>query len=238
MREGLFKRDRITVVVALFVIAATSWVFLELADEIMEEEPLHFDRQILLALRTPDDLNDPIGPIWFEEMVRDITSLGGTVVLSLVTALVCVFLLLSEKRVDAGVLLTAAVTGALVSHSLKSFFGRARPDLVAHHTEVISLSFPSGHSMSSAVVFMTIGTIISQSQPKQRLKTFAIATAVLLTILVGSSRVYLGVHWPSDVLAGWCAGATWAFIWWIAARALTRRLGNRRSPPPPSEEGA
>lgn len=222
----LLKRDRITLVLALLVVTLASWLFVELADEIMEDEPISFDRKILLAMREPNDANDPVGPVWFEEMARDITALGSTTVLVLLVAGVSIFLLLEKKRRSAAFLALAAATGGLASHTLKSFFERPRPDLVAHKTEVITLSFPSGHSMLSAVVFLTIGTIVAQSRRAPSSKTFVIATAIVLTLLVGCSRTYLGVHWPSDVIAGWSAGSIWAVGWWFAARLVRGRGAN------------
>lgn len=222
--KRFIARDRLSIVLALFVVATASWAFLELADEVDEGESMSFDREVLLSLRSADDPNDPIGPVWFEEVARDVTSLGSTTVLVLLVFIVAVFLILTQKRRDATLLLLAATSGVIVSQSLKGLYSRDRPDLVAHLTEVMTLSFPSGHSMLSATVFLTLGTIVAQGQRSRRVRGFVIFTAALLTVLVGLTRVYLGVHWPSDVLAGWAAGSAWAMLWWLLATAYKRRF--------------
>lgn len=222
--KRFIRRDRVSIIIALFVVASASWGFLELADEVSEGESMSFDRETLLALRSGEDANDPIGPVWFEEMARDLTSLGSMAILILLVLIVTVFLILTQKRRDAIILLLASTTGVLVSQSLKGLYSRDRPDLVAHMTEVMTLSFPSGHSMLSATVFLTLGTIVAQAQRGRNVRSFVIFTAVLLTVLVGLTRVYLGVHWPSDVLAGWAAGSAWAMLWWLLATAYKRRL--------------
>lgn len=231
--KRLIGRDQVSLVLALFVVASASWAFLELGDEVNEGDSMSFDRQAMLALRSPDDPNDPIGPQWVEEMVRDATSLGSATILILLVLFTSVFLVLTDKRRDAIILLLASASGTLVSQSLKGLYERERPDLVAHMAEVMTLSFPSGHSMLSAIVFLTLGTIVAQGQQSRRVKTYIIFTAVFLTVLVGFSRVYLGVHWPSDVLAGWAAGSAWAMLWWLFAAFYKRRF--ERAPTPDSE---
>jgi undecaprenyl-diphosphatase len=181
-----------------------------------------FDEALLLGLRTPGDLADPIGSPLFEEAVRDITALGSFVVLALVTLAAVGFLVASKRNAEAGMLAFAAVGGQVLSETLKAFVGRPRPDLVAHVVETTSASFPSGHSMMSAAIFLTIGAMLARVQPNRRLKTYIHVTALVLTVLVGASRVYLGVHWPTDVIAGWCLGALWAILCWSVVAWFTR----------------
>lgn len=181
-----------------------------------------FDEALLLGLRTPGDLADPIGSPLFEEAVRDITALGSFLVLTLVTLAAVGFLVASKRNAEAGMLAFAAIGGQVLSETLKAFVGRPRPDLVAHVVETTSASFPSGHSMMSAAIFLTIGAMLARVQPQRRLKTYIHVTALVLTVLVGASRVYLGVHWPTDVIAGWCLGALWAILCWSVVAWFTR----------------
>jgi undecaprenyl-diphosphatase len=228
--KALFRslRDYVTqiefaVLLAVFVIAGGAWMFFALANEVTEGETASFDTALLMALRTnPNDLGDPIGPPGFEEMMRDLTALGGVAVLTLLTAGVVSFLLIQGKRHDAILVLVATGGGALLMTVLKDLYGRPRPDLVPHGSYVTSSSFPSGHSMLSAAVYLTLGALIAQSLSQRRLKLFVMGSAILVTVLVGVSRVYLGVHWPTDVLAGWTVGAVWAAACWLVARWLQR----------------
>jgi undecaprenyl-diphosphatase len=182
----------------------------------------NFDQSLLIALRAPNDLADPIGSPAFEEAVRDITALGSFAVLTLVTVVAVVFLMVSKRYAEAATLFFAAVLGQVLSETIKAFIGRPRPDLVAHIVDTTSASFPSGHSMMSAAIYLTIGAMLARVQPQRRLKTYIHATALLLTVMVGMSRVYLGVHWPTDVLAGWCFGALWAILCWSMIAWFTR----------------
>jgi undecaprenyl-diphosphatase len=218
--KSLVTRDRVSVVLALFVVATASWAFLELADEIDEGESMSFDRQTLLALRSADDPNDPLGPVWFEEAARDVTSLGSMSVLVLLVLIVMVFLILTQKRRDATFLMLASTSGVLVSQSLKGFYSRDRPDLVERFSEVLTLSFPSGHSMLSAIVYLTLASIVSASLKQRSHRFYVFAVAVIITGLVGCSRVCLGVHYPTDVLAGWTAGLVWSLLAWFVTHWL------------------
>jgi undecaprenyl-diphosphatase len=207
----------------LGVIAGGLWGFFELADEVMEGETHRLDESLLLAMRTAGDAADPIGPGWLEEAGRDFTALGGVSVLTFITVMSCSYLLLAGKPHAALYLLVAVGVGVLISNGLKAGFERPRPELVPHGSIVHTASFPSGHSMLSAVTYLTLGALLARIQPRRRLKVFLLATAMLLALLVGASRVYLGVHWPTDVLAGWTAGAVWASLCWLAAIRLQQR---------------
>jgi undecaprenyl-diphosphatase len=209
--------------VVLALAAGAVWVFMELAGDVSEGETHAFDQAILLALRNPSDLSDPLGPRWVEEAVRDITALGGTGILMLLTLGVVGYLVLSRRYTMALLVLVAIGGGSLLSTLLKQGFDRPRPDLVPHITDVRSASFPSGHSMLAAVTYLTLGALLARIQPKRRLKAYLLLFAALLAFAVGVSRVYLGVHWPTDVLAGWAAGAVWALLCWLVARWLQRR---------------
>jgi undecaprenyl-diphosphatase len=206
----------------LLVAAAAVFVFFELAEEVMQGDTRALDEAILLALRNPDDPSDPIGPRWFEEMMRDLTALGGTAVLTIMTFAVAGFLVITDKRHVAFAVLTAVITGTVLSQMMKWGFARPRPDLVPHGAEVYTASFPSGHSMLSAVVYLTLAALVAQTQPRRRVRAYLIALAIILTVLVGASRIYLGVHWPTDVLGGWVVGAAWALLCWLILLRLRR----------------
>ena len=180
------------------------------------------DEALLLALRNPADLSDPLGPAWFEEMVRDLTALGSTAVLTLIVLAVSGFLYLTDRPRKALAVLGWSAAGALLSTVTKLGFARPRPDLVPHGAEVYTHSFPSGHALSSAVIFLTLGAMLALVQDSRRIKFYVLAFAVMLTVIVGLSRVYLGVHWPSDVLAGWALGAAWATLGWLVFRRIDR----------------
>jgi undecaprenyl-diphosphatase len=212
--------------VALSLLAGATagvWGFVGVADEIHDGELERFDRTVLTAMRDPDDPGDPVGPEWFEEMVRDVTALGGTAILAGLSLAVVGYLAIDRKR-HAAVLVAVAVTGGwALSSALKLGFGRARPDLVPHRVVVYSASFPSGHSMLSAVVFLTLGALLARLHGSRAIKAYVLTLAVVTTLVVGLSRIYLGVHWPSDVLAGWAAGSAWALACWLVALLLQRR---------------
>lgn len=205
----------------LMVLAAGAvYVFTELVDEVLEGESREFDEWILQALRSPGDSGDPIGPWWLETAFVDITALGGNTVVILMTLVALGYLVIDGKRAAALLVLASVAGGIALSSALKIGFDRPRPDLVAHMVEVHTLSFPSGHAMVSAVTYLTLGALLAQIQVRGGLKAYVLAVAVMLTLLIGLSRVYLGVHWPTDVVAGWCAGTAWAIGCWVIATWL------------------
>ena len=216
---------RIERVTLLTVIAAAAalYAFAKLADAVGEGGTRAFDERILLALRTPGNLADPIGPKWVEEMMRDFTALGSTGVLILVVLAVGGFLVMTRKGFAALTVLIAVSSGVLLSQTMKWAYARPRPELVPHGAEVYTASFPSGHSMMSAIVYLTLGALLARTQSGRGAKVYILAVAVILTVLVGVSRVYLGVHWPTDVLAGWALGGVWALACWLAMLWLQAR---------------
>ncbi|MES2674563.1 MAG: phosphatase PAP2 family protein [Pseudomonadota bacterium] len=210
----------LSVLVVLFALMGSLYVFVELADEVMDGETHDFDRIILLSMRNANDLSDPIGPRWVEEIGRDFTALGGNAILTLLTLAVVGFLILEGKRRVALVLVVATLGALSVSSLLKYSIDRDRPDLVPHGSVVYTASFPSGHSMLAASTYLTMAALLVRVQRSRRIKAYILLVAIVTTILVGVSRVYLGVHWPTDVLAGWTAGAGWALLCWLLARWL------------------
>jgi undecaprenyl-diphosphatase len=212
----------VTILLAVAGVAAGVWIFAALAGEVIEGDTQAFDRTVLLALRQPGTLA-PLGPPAVQDAARDITALGGVAVLALVTGIAAGFLLLDGKRHMALFLCGSVVSGLIVGTILKDVFQRPRPDLVPRAAYVSGASFPSGHSMMSAVTYLTLGALLARSHERKRLKAYFLLLAILLTFAIGVTRVYLGVHWPTDVLAGWTAGAVWASLCWLAARILQER---------------
>jgi len=189
----------------------------QLIGEVLEGEHLPLDEAALLFFRVPGNLQQPIGPAWLAHAASDITSLGGVTVLSLVTLLTANYLAIAGKRSLALFVFLSVSSGWLVSTVLKILVGRQRPTLVPHLAEVGDLSFPSGHAMLSAVTYLTLGALLSQGRSRTE-SAYIVGCAILLTALIGVSRVFLGVHYPSDVAGGWCAGAIWALSCWMVGR--------------------
>ncbi|MGE0210435.1 MAG: phosphatase PAP2 family protein [Parvibaculaceae bacterium] len=213
----------LAVLVAVLTPAGLLYVFLQIVDEVREGETVRFDEAVLLALRNPADTSDPIGPRWLEIAMRDFTSLGSTTVLAFVTLAVTGYLIMAGKRGAALLVVLSAVGGTVLSNLFKAIFDRPRPDIVAHIVETSTASFPSGHAMLSAVIYLTLGALLARVEKSAALKTYFLGLAVFLTLAIGASRVYLGVHYPTDVLAGWSLGATWAMLCWGIAWQLQRR---------------
>ena len=188
-----------------------------LADEVVEGDTLSFDRAILLWFRQPNNPSVPLGPLWFQEAVRDVTSLGSFSILGIITILAVLQLLLNGDRRLAIYVATAVLSGTIVSTVLKDLFDRPRPD-VPGAPHVFTSSFPSGHATLSGVVFLTLAAIFTAATPLPRLKVFYLCAGIFLTFVVGLSRIYEGVHYPTDVLAGWMIGTAWAIVCWIGAQ--------------------
>lgn len=224
----------LTALVVLALLAAGLWGFIRLAQYVETGEVSHLDRHLVLMLRNPADPADPIGPLWLEEMMRDFTALGGFAICGSLSVAAIVYLFLIRKRGTA-LMACVAVGGALAaSLLLKDFFDRPRPELVPHGSYVYTRSFPSGHSMLSTAMYLTLGAILAQVQQRRLLKYYLIVLALGAAALVGASRVYLGVHWPSDVVAGWAAGSVWALTVWGATHLL-QRTGSIEPEPKPKE---
>lgn len=208
-------------IVVISILCGLAWLFIELAIVISTTETVQIDRSILLLLRDPNDLNNPLGPTWLEEMMRDVTALGSNWILFFLVLIATVYLTLVRQSKLAVLLVTAVVTGFVVAFSLKHGIDRPRPDLVSHGTMVYTASFPSAHAMMSTLVYFTLAALLSQAQSRKSVKTLLYLSAGFLAVWVGTSRVYLGVHWPSDVIAGWCAGGFWALLFYYLAKRLS-----------------
>ncbi|MBN1345192.1 MAG: phosphatase PAP2 family protein [Phycisphaerae bacterium] len=213
----------LVILAGLIIIVGGTWGFIELADEVAEGQTQNFDEWLLRSLRKPDDPATPIGPAWMGEIGRDLTALGGMAVLSLFTLAVVGYLWLDRRRSAMWFVLIATVGGLALSLILKASFSRPRPSIVPHLSYVHTSSFPSGHSIMSAVVYLTLGALLTRLVTKVQLKFYFLAVAALLSFLVGLSRTYMGVHYPTDVLAGWTIGLVWATLCYLVLRTLQRR---------------
>jgi undecaprenyl-diphosphatase len=222
-RIPLLARIETRTLLVLLFIAGALWGFWELADDLLRGGTHEFDESLLLGLREVGDPDDPIGGGNVEEAMRDLTALGGATWLIFLTAAAAGALALMRQGRSALLLIGAVVGGQILSHVTKGFFDRPRPDLVSHEAYVHTASFPSGHSMMAAVTYLTLAVMLARATRPRRLKAYYLALAVVLTVAVGVSRVYLGVHWPSDVLAGWMIGAAWALLLYTVADWLGRR---------------
>ena len=208
---------------SLALVVAALLAFAGLAVEMAEGETLVFDHAILLALRDPDNASIAVGPPWLTEVARDVTSLGSTTVITAITLAVAGYLVLANSRLRAALVVCAVVGGAILSTLLKLGFQRPRPELAPDGLDLLTDSFPSGHAMLSAVTYLTLGVLLAQFQARWTMRIYIMALATSATIFVGLSRIYLGVHWPTDVLAGWCLGASWAVSCWLVASSIATR---------------
>jgi undecaprenyl-diphosphatase len=220
-----FERGELTLLLIGLGACVLVFVFLALAGEVMEGETLAFDKKIVLAFRQAGDPSQPIGPAWITGALLDLTALGGATVLGLVVLAVIGFLLLQARYRTAFLVFLTAASGEAVGFAMKNVFARQRPTVVPHLREVFSSSFPSGHAMQSAIVYLTLGAMLMRIAEGRLTKIYCVAVAMILTFLVGLSRVYLGVHYPTDVLAGWIVGLVWASVCWLIAQHYDVRAG-------------
>jgi undecaprenyl-diphosphatase len=193
-------------------------VFLMLASEVMEGDTLAIDTKIVRALRSAGDPSRPIGPAWMEGVLEDLTALGGPTVTWLVILSLTGYLLLQSSSRSALVVFVTAASGDLLNHAIKGVFSRARPTVVPHLRDAFSTSFPSGHSMESAIVYLTLAAMVMRIVDGRVTKAYCFGLTLLVTFLVGVSRVFLGVHYPTDVIGGWIIGLFWASLCWLAAQ--------------------
>ena len=237
-RSGVdrIRRTDYLVLTAVLAVLIFSGIFIEVADHVTGGSSQRLDDWALRALRQKADPSLPVGPAWLQENIRDLTALGGFPVLLIVTTAVVVYLWLCRTYHAMWLILGSAIGGQLLNILLKSFFDRPRPDLLLHLMRAENSSFPSGHSMNAAGVYLTLGLLLARLTDHHRLKVYYLTLATLLTLLVGASRVYLGVHYPTDVLAGWAAGAAWAAACWLLAGYLQRQGAVEQHPNEPVDD--
>lgn len=212
----------IKILLGVLIVVGGTWGFIELADKVKDGDTQRFDDWAIRALRHANNPAVPIGPEWMHEIGRDLTALGGIAVLTLAILAVVGFLFLERKYGVIYLVLIASTGALLISTLTKELFHRNRPELVPHLSQVMTTSFPSGHSMLSAAVYLTLGALLARTVSDLRTKVYLMVAPLILTFLVGLSRVYMGVHYPTDVLAGWTAGIVWAALCWLATRYLQR----------------
>jgi len=213
---------------ALLALAGLLLVFGHLAAQVLEGDSFAFDREVMLAMRAPDDISRALGPPWMLGVARDITALGSHAVLVTMLCAVVGWLLLTRRYAAALLVLISVLGGMGISALVKLGIDRPRPDLVPHAVRVYSQSFPSGHAVLSAITYLTLAAMLCRTHRERRLRVHFMTIAIVVTFLVGVSRIYLGVHYPTDVLAGWCIGAAWALACWLIARRAAELIPNDR----------
>jgi undecaprenyl-diphosphatase len=224
------RGPRLMLVVAAAAIIFCVGLFITLADDVFEDDTIGFDRAMLLWFRQGQDPHIPVGPAWFREAALDTTALGSPFILGLIALASLGFLYFEGQKRVALFAVGSLAGGALMSLLLKQFFQRPRPEVVPHLREVVSTSFPSGHAMGAAVVFLTLAVIFVKAFRSRRAKAFCLGLGVFLALIVGASRVYVGVHYPTDVAGGWLAGTAWALATWAVSQFLPTR------PIPPADD--
>lgn len=217
------------ILISLF--AASAYAFITIASEVRENETQAIDEFILLSLRVPANPAVPLGPPWLFQAIHDLSALGGWTVLTILTLAVCGYLGIRRKGRMLAFFLCSVVGGTVAMSVLKLLFSRPRPSIVPHLTIVANASFPSGHSMLSAIVYLTLGAILGRATTDLWLRVYYLVIACSLSLLIGVSRIYLGVHYPSDVVAGWCAAVMWGTVSylvaeWFQARGVVEQGGS------------
>ena len=207
----------------LLIMVLALFVFIELGNAVSAGETRVIDKSILYLMRDGSEIHKPIGPERLQYIVRDITALGSSTILTIITLFVVLFLYLKNEKKSIVYVLFATVGGGILVQVLKIFFSRERPEIVTHLASEVTMSFPSGHSAMSTVVYLSLAVLISRIEKKHSTRIFLIAAALIISVIVGISRVYLGVHYPTDVLAGWAIGLFWALLCWFIASALEKK---------------
>lgn len=224
--------DRFLVPLPLMLLgglAVTLLAFIWLSDAVVDGDVGVIDQALLSYLVVAAD-NQP--PVWLVEFARDVTALGSVGIILMVTTAAVGLLLLQGNRRAAAVVLVAVLGGLLAGTLLKLGFDRPRPEMQSTIVRVMTASFPSGHALNSAAAYLTLGVLVARTQRRMRLRVYVVMLAIALTLMIGYSRIYLGVHWPSDVLAGWAIGSAWAMLCWLVATMLERS----NAPQPPAVE--
>lgn len=216
------ERDRRLLLLALGIVVSL-WLFGVLTGFVVTGRTQTFDEQMLLALRRAEDPAVPIGPRWGRVIATEITALGSVPVLITIIAAVAGYLALERRFAMAGAVLLASFGGMILNALLKDLFRRPRPTVVPALATVDSSSFPSGHAMTAAVVYLTLGALLARTTTRRRLRLYYVGLALAVSAVVGATRLYLGVHYPTDVLAGLAAGVLWALACELVVHRMQRR---------------
>ncbi len=227
MNKLLFKLKHagfteLKILLVLILVVAGSWIFIQLAGSVNKGSSDNFDR---LAIELIGKSNTIINQQWLNMVMEDLTALGSGTVILLLTIAVSGYYLFHKDYKAFWLILIAVAGGIILSFTLKEIFARERPSQIISLISVDSYSFPSGHSMMSAVIYLSLAALIARIQPTRRIKIYVLSLALVLTFLIGISRIYLGVHYPTDVLAGWSIGLVWALLCWLAAYFANRIKG-------------
>jgi undecaprenyl-diphosphatase len=209
------RRPELAIAATLATIALLAFVVLKLGSEIAEGETNAFDRAALIWVRS--HLGGSSG---LRSFMLDLTALGDTTVLAIIIVLVTGYLAIMRRLRLAGLLVVQTAVGTSLASLLKPWFGRLRPDVVPHWVDVASASFPSGHAANSAVVYLSLAALAARATPSPPARAYLMSTAAMLACGIGLSRVYLGVHWPTDILAGWALGGGWVILCAMLTRSL------------------
>ena len=201
-----------------FVAALLVFLFVYLGGEVVEGDTHTFDMRLLLEAQSLR-----LGHPWVAEIMRDLSGLGSTTVLTLFTVAIAGYLALLSAQTTALLIATSVVSGSVLVGMFKAVFGRLRPDVAYAVLVAPGLSFPSGHATMSAIVFLTAGALLASTRSRLAERIYILLSAALVTALVGLSRVALGVHWATDVLGGWAFGAAWAIVWLLIAQKIANR---------------
>ncbi len=224
--KAMVKKE-FKVFASAFAIIFCALIFIQIADEVFEGATKNFDKWAMNIFREENNPAEPIGAEWVTNSVRDITALGSGTVIVIFTIAVLGFLLFQKEYIMAYLILGATIGGGLLGLFLKEFFGRERPDLIYHLMPETSLSFPSGHSMMSMVIYLSFAALLARIQNKRSVKIYIISIALFLSFIIGVSRIYLGVHYATDVMAGWSIGLAWAALCWLFAYYLQHRKNKK-----------
>jgi undecaprenyl-diphosphatase len=235
-------RAEFAALTALLIVGLGVMIFVELADDMTEADGQAMDQAVLSAMRPYADPSDAWGPWWLEEAAADLTSLGGISVLGLFAVVAVIFMVIQRKRLSAALLVAGLAGGVALSEGLKAMFQRERPPAQFQAVETLNASFPSGHALLSTVFYLSLAVMLSRAFPHARLKAYVVGVGIVIALLIGVTRVYLGAHWASDVLAGWSVGAAWAMALWLVAYAVARFQRRHHAPlqdaPTPVEPAA
>jgi undecaprenyl-diphosphatase len=169
------------------------------------------DEAGVLLFRSPADPDIPIGGESFSFIIANLTHLGDSIVLAIISV-IAAFILYRKKGTHAAVWFSIAASGSFIITAVaKMAFGRERPDIVEPLVTAISGSFPSGHTLRSAVVYTLVAYLLVRYKIKSQ-KNIIITMALLIILINGISRMYLGVHWPTDILGAWLIAAFWLLL--------------------------
>jgi undecaprenyl-diphosphatase len=215
----LLNRHELQPIGVLFGVSALL-LFIHIAHDIAKGRKWSLDQRILVALRKPGQPQVPIGPLWLEQTAIDLSALGGFTIMWFFSAALFGFFMLIQRPLEAGLFAFSVVGSSLLNAGVKRLIARPRPFVVPHLATVSNGSFPSGHAMLSATAYLALAALTANAMPAELIRIYVVSITIVVVLAIGLSRIYLGVHWPSDVLGGWCLGAAWALMFSIIEAAL------------------